>query len=438
MLTMTEPVDGAPVALLVPHAGYAFSGPTAAAGFAQLSQGDYEVVVVLASDHQLPLSDPISVWAEGGFETPLGVVPVDVELAQLLIETEPLITQDLSAHADEHPIEIELPFVQRVCPGCAIVPILMGTEEEDAVRALADALLTVLPGRRAVVVASSDLSHYPSREDAVQVDRMILAAIETGRPDSVRTAIDTVTSMGVSNLATCACGEGPILVAMQVATGLGADVVTILDYANSADSPYGDAAEVVGYGAVMFWHYSPPDLDQERRDEILRLARDSIYEYLETGAVSDYETGDPELARLSGVFVTLKEHGELRGCIGHIWSDLPLHEAVRRMAVAAAIDDPRFSPLTGEGLSAVSIEISVLSPFRRVTDVGEIEIGTHGLMLYTAGHQGLLLPQVPTEQGWDRDEFLDNLCFKAGLSVDCWKDGVALYSFTALVFGEDP
>jgi AmmeMemoRadiSam system protein A len=158
---------------------------------------------------------------------------------------------------------------------------------------------------------------------------------------------------------------------------------------------------------------------------------------LETDDVPDYETDDPLLTRDSGIFVTLKEHGELRGCIGHTRADLPLYQAVQQMAVAAATSDPRFPPLTPDGLSNITVEISILSPFRRVTDVEQVQVGTHGLMIFKGSQQGLLLPQVPVEQGWNREEYLDNLCLKAGLPVGCWQEGASLYAFTAVVFGEE-
>jgi len=475
MLATVEPIGGEPIGLIVPHAGYAYSGRVAAAGFRQLEEAQYDVAVIIASDHQSPLSDPISVWAEGGFETPLGVVPVDVELAQALVEADSRITFDPAAHEGEHPIEIELPFLQRVCPGCSIVPVLMSADDEETVQALADALLSTLwpvpstssgqasdqasPGRRAVVIASSDLSHYPTYDDALVVDGATLAAIEAGDPARVRETIETLMAAGFPNLVTCACGEGPILVTMRVAQGLGADTVTILRYANSGDVS-SDHSRVVGYGAIMFWRYEPPDLTEAQREELLALARTSIKEYLESDRIPDYETGDPVLARRSGAFVTLKEHSDpstgltatspatstrggtrggrasLRGCIGHTRANLPLYQVVQQTAVAAATEDPRFPPLTPEELAGVTVEISVLSPFRRVTDVGQVQVGTHGLMIFQDGHQGLLLPQVPVEQGWDRKEFLENLCLKAGLPPDCWTGRPTLYTFTAVVFGE--
>jgi AmmeMemoRadiSam system protein A len=304
------------------------------------------------------------------------------------------------------------------------------------VQVLADALLALLPGKRAVVIASSDLSHYPTYDDALVADGATLGAIETGEPERVRRTIETLMASGMPGLVTCACGEGPILVTMRVAQGLGADTVTIMRYANSGHVS-GDHSRVVGYGAVMLWRYEPPALTEPQQEELLALVRTTIAEYLETGRLPAYETDDPALARRSAAFVTLKQLGELRGCIGHTWADLPLYQAVQQTAVSAATEDPRFPPLTPEELSEITVEISVLSPFRRLTDTEDVEVGTHGLMIFKDDRRGLLLPQVPVEQGWDRAEYLDNLCLKAGMPVDCWKERATLYAFTALVFGEE-
>jgi hypothetical protein len=387
----------------------------------------------------MPVSRPISVWAEGGLATPLGVVPVDAGLAQALIAADSRITFDRAAYAEEHAVEIQLPFLQLACPACRVVPVLMGADDDATVQALADALLKVLPGRRAVVIASSDLSHYPQREDAQRVDGATLSAIQTGDPAAVRAAIAASMAAGVPNLATCACGDGPILVAMRVARGLGADKVTLLRYANSADVPQGDPAQVVGYGAVMFSRSQPsPELTEAQRAELLKLARAAIAETLKSGSLPVYQSDDPVLNRHAGVFVTLMENGELRGCIGRMQADeTPLYRTVQEMAVAAATSDPRFAPLAADELSRVSIEISILSPMRRIADVQEIVVGTHGLMLVEAGQRGVFLPQVPVEQGWNRDQYLENLCGKAGLPTTCMSANPELYAFTAFVFGEE-
>jgi AmmeMemoRadiSam system protein B/AmmeMemoRadiSam system protein A len=454
MLADAQPFDGDPVALIAPHAGYVYSGPVAAYSFRQLEGKAYDTAIIIAPDHQAPVSRPISVWAEGGLATPLGVVPVDADLAQALIAADSRITFDRAAYADEHAVEIELPFLQRACPACRVVPVLMGADDDATVQALADALLKVLPGRGAVVIASSDLSHYPKREDAQRIDAATLAAIQTGDPAAVRAAIATAIASGVPNLATCACGDGPILVAMRVARGLGADKVTRLHYANSADSPQGDPSQVVGYGAVMFSRSQPSDLTEAQRTELteaqraelteaqraelLKLARAAIAEEFRSGSLPAYQTDNPALNRHAGVFVTLTENEELRGCIGRIQADeTPLYRTVQEMAVASAISDPRFPPLAPDELSRVSIEISILSPMRRITDVQEIVVGTHGVMLVEAGQQGVFLPQVPVEQGWNRDQYLENLCLKAGLPTGCMNANPELYTFTTLVFGEE-
>ena len=428
--------DGAPIALIVPHAGYAYSGAVAATGFAQLRNGEYDTAVIIASDHQEPISDPIAVWPDGAFETPLGRVPVDSGLAQALIAADPRIKADRAAHNGEHPIEIELPFLKQVCPDCSIVPILIGRDDDETVNALAEALLKVLPGRKAVVIASSDLSHYPSYADAVAVDGATLSAIETGDPQAVRAAIAGSMQTNNRQLLTCACGEAAILVAMKVAQGLGADTATILRYANSGDSPQGDKAQVVGYGAAMLWRYDPPGLSTEQQEALLSLARNAIADHINGSATATEPPADPALEHKAGAFVTLKLDGELRGCIGHMKADQPLNRIVPEMALAAAFSDSRFPPLTLEELDKSKLEISVLSPLHRITGTEEIRVGTDGLMLYQGGAQGVFLPQVPVEEGWDRDQYLQNLCGKAGLMPGCWKTNAILYTFTAEVFGE--
>ena len=436
-LSVVNPVDGEPLAIIVPHAGYIYSGPIAAYGFKQMDGVEYDVAVIIASDHRRPISNPISVWAEGGFETPLGIVHVDTELAASLIAADPRIVSEPATHEGEHAIEIELPFLQRVCPNCKFVPVLMGADDQGTIDVLVEALIPLISGKRTIIIASSDLSHYPSFEDALVVDGATLSAIETGDPDHVRDTMATSMTIGYPNLVTSACGEAPILVAMRVSQGLGADTITILNYANSGHSPFGNQEQVVGYGAVMFWHYQPPALSLDQQEELLTLARSTITEYLKTDHLSEYWSEDPILTRRSGVFVTLKQQGQLRGCTGNLRSNLPLIRAVQEMAVSAATSDPRFPQLTLEELEQVSIEISILSPLKRITEFEQIEVGTHGLVIIHAGQRGVLLPQVPVEQGWDREVFLENLCLKAGLPPDCWTEKPTLYTFTALVFDEE-
>jgi len=432
-LASVRQLDGSPLGLIVPHAGYRYSGAIAAAGFKQLCGAEIGTAVVIAADHQPPLSQPISVWARGGFETPLGVLPVDEQTADRLLGHDTRIRFDPESHSLEHPIEIELPFLKRVLPECRIVPILMRSDADDeTVDLLSVALQSALPAAGAVVIASSDLSHYPGYEDAVRTDRATLRAIELGEPSLVRQAIRRSMEAGVPGLATCACGEAPILVAMKVARARGATHTTLLDYANSGDAEVDRRGQVVGYGALMLWRLLPPSLDPAQQQVLLRIARSAAEAEVRRQPASAVSPEDPALHRLSAVFVTLRVGGELRGCIGQLRADTELYLAVAEKATAAASSDPRFPALSEAELADLTVEISVLSPLQRVAGPEEIEVGRHGLAIFDQGKKGVLLPKVASERGWGRRELLESTCVKAGLPADGWKGEAAVYRFETL------
>ena len=436
-LAPVQPTDGAPIALIVPHAGWAYSGHVAAFAFKQMEGHAYDAVVIIGPNHSDPGFDRISVYAEGAFEAPGGAVPVDEALAAELLAAHEGIVFERGAHQREHSIEVQLPFLEHVCPECAMVPVVIGQPTAENLEILTAALIDVLQDRQALVIASSDLSHYPKYDDAVRVDTTTLAAIETMDADTVAAVTRAQMRQDVPGLVTCACGEGPIVVTMRVAQALGADHARVLRYANSGDVG-GDRDRVVGYGAVMFWRWEPPDLSEAQQAELLAIARRSLEAHL-ADAVADLDApADAALSRRLGAFVTLKLGGELRGCIGHVQGDAPLYQAVAQAAVDAGVHDPRFSPVTAAQGGDVVIEVSVLSPFKRVRDVhdeAEIEVGRHGLYLLYGQQGGILLPQVPVEQGWERSEYLQQICAKAGLPGDCW-ERATLYTFTAQVFSE--
>ncbi|HIC89059.1 MAG TPA: AmmeMemoRadiSam system protein B [Anaerolineae bacterium] len=454
LLADAERVDiGAkPVVLIVPHAGYVYSGHVAAQAFKQVEGSHYDVVVVIGTNHSDPNFDKVSVYARGAFETPLGLVPIDEQVAQALLDADPRIVFDRGVHRQEHSIEVELPFLQRLDPQLHIVPVIVGMPTAKNEEILADALADVLSGKKALVVASSDLSHYPAYDDAVRTDMAILDAIATLDPERFRSVREEMMSAGIPNLRTCACGEGPIITAMLLAQKLGATQVTLLRYANSGDTPFGNRDQVVGYGAVMFTRssgnsrpfrtpmptepaLSTGSLDEDAQHVLLTLARHTLDEYLHDGVAPFVRPTQPALRALGATFVTLKEDGELCGCIGELIARRPLYLSVQYSALHAALDDPRFPPVSPNELDRVSIEISVLSPPQPIS-VDEIQVGVHGLIIVKGSHHGVLLPQVPVEQGWDKEQYLRGLCRKAGLSEDrCWEDA-QLYGFTAQVFGE--
>jgi len=178
-------------------------------------------------------------------------------------------------------------------------------------------------------------------------------------------------------------------------------------------------------------------LNREERKFLLQLARDTIHERLKGKSLPAFEPASKILKELRGAFVTLHTHGALRGCIGYVEPIKPLCQTVQEMAVAAAFQDPRFPALREAEYSNIEIEISVMSPLERVRNVDEIEVGKHGIIIRRGFHSGLLLPQVATEQGWDRGTFLEHTCYKAGLPADAWsKADTEIHIFSAEVFSE--
>ena len=243
-----------------------------------------------------------------------------------------------------------------------------------------------------------------------------------------------------------ACGGAPIVAAMIYAERMGANQALVLKYANSGDVT-GDHSRVVGYSADVFVKApsgkaaeTPFSLSDQEKNELLALARKSVEHAVEQKEA--YEPGanaSEALNQERGAFVTLREAGALRGCIGYTSAIKPLYMTVRDTATLAALRDPRFQPVSATELPQLDYEVSVLSPLRRVTDVEQIKVGQHGLLMKNGDNEGLLLPQVPVEEKWDRQKFLEQTCAKAGMNFGCWKEeDTDIFQFTAVVIGPLP
>jgi AmmeMemoRadiSam system protein A len=312
----------------------------------------------------------------------------------------------------------------------------MGDQGYQACRALGLALAKLIDGPDTLIVASSDLSHYHPYDDAVKIDRKTLRAIEEWDYLSMTRNFETRTWE--------ACGGGPIVAAMIAAERLGAKQAKVLKYANSGDVT-SDRSRVVGYGAVALVKApkraaaeQPFSLSQADRQELMRIAKNSVETAVKQHKLYDLAPPSSEtLAQERGAFVTLKKKGQLRGCIGYAAPLKPLGLTVRDVAAFAAVQDSRFLPVTEAELPQLEYEISVLSPLRRVLDLNEIRVGVHGLVVKRGSAEGLLLPQVAPEQGWDRMTLVAQTCVKAGLEPRAWQDAETdIFLFTALVFGE--
>ena len=429
------------VALVAPHAGYPFSGAVAGHSYAMLKGRPTHRVVVIAPSHFEAFSFT-SVYDGDAYVTPLGKVPVDKEFARKLVRLSPEIQLSSHGHVPttegpEHALEVQLPFLQRALGDFQLVPIIMGDQSYQASRALGVALAQLVRGTDTLIVASSDLSHYHTYDQAVSIDGKTLNAIAEW---------DYLTlSDNFQNRIWEACGGAPIVAAMIAAERLGATRAQVIKYANSGDVT-GDRSRVVGYSAVALLKEADGhreatpkfSLTSAEKRQLLGIARKSVESAVKEDKPHELPANLPSnLMKDRGAFVTLKENGELRGCIGYTVAMQSLAETVRDIAAFAALRDPRFHPVAASELPQLKYEVSVLSPLRRVSDVSQIKIGEHGLMIVKGRTRGLLLPQVASEQHWDRNTLLDETAMKAGLPAKAWRDKDAdLFLFTAVVFGE--
>ncbi|MDP8237852.1 MAG: AmmeMemoRadiSam system protein B [Candidatus Hatepunaea meridiana] len=455
--------DKAPVGLIAPHAGYVYSGPVAGWAYKQVQDRSYRTVVILAPSH-MTYFPFVSIMQSGSYGTPLGEVPIDEDMADKLIkEGGDLFQASYKGHLSEvgtpaeHSLEVQLPFLQVALGEFKLVPIVVGASGYDVSLALGKALAKVMQDD-VLIVASSDLSHYHSYEEAYRLDGEIIEVIK--RMDTRRL------SEGCQRREYEACGAVPIVSLLIAADLCQAHNVEILRHKTSGDVPGGMKNQVVGYLAAAIYpgeannnETITSSMEQEKKDDNESISgsgltiTDEEKEYLLLSAyqavserVSKKSAQDKELPSLKqrgsldeqrGLFVTLKIGGQLRGCIGNLTATLPLSELVKKIACQSAFEDPRFPPLNARELKQVSFEITVLGDMIETKAPEEVIVGKHGLMIKQGFYQGLLLPQVAVEQGWNREQFLDGTCRKAGLMPGAWKDkNTQVFIFTADVFGE--
>ena len=441
-----------PLAIVVPHAGYIFSGQIAADGFRQAADHPYDIIVVLGTNHTSGSFRKISIYPGDGFSTPLGATMVDKEVVKALLTADSDCALDKSLHNQEHSVEVQLPFIQILFPEALIVPVIIGSPDIGICTRFGEAIAGVLKSRRALIVASADLSHYPDAEAAEDVDGKTLAAMEKLDPALLQKVTQTQMRRGIPNLHTCACGEAAVMAAMSAAKAMGASGGKVISYAHSGDVPIGERDRVVGYGAVVY-HADPQStsvngsepltaaasddlLTDADKKVLLTLVRETLTRYLSGKTAFTPQGLGSALQQKRGVFVTLKKRGDLRGCIGRMIPDKPLHRLAGDVALQSALEDPRFRPVTLEELKDLEIEISVLTPMSPVPNADHVVVGRDGVLIRKGGRSAVFLPQVAPEQGWGRDEMLEHLCLKAGLLPGSWKQGAELLTFQAIVFSE--
>jgi AmmeMemoRadiSam system protein B/AmmeMemoRadiSam system protein A len=426
-------ISGRLIGIQVPHAGHEFSGPTAAHAFKLLQGMDSVTVVMLGTSHYVRL-DRAAVYARGSWHTPLGDVAVDEPLAKAILAQDKFFADIPEAHAKEHSIEVEVPFLQRVLTNFKIVPIMLLQPTFAQCERVGKAIAKAARGKKVLLLASSDLYHGESYAAADRVDGATVGLMVKFDARAFHAALERAEAQ--------ACGGYAIAAMMVAARELGAESAVVLAQTNSNDVTGERGGYCVGYSAVAFvapgqGKEESSDLTELEQKSLLRIARQTLEGHIRTGKIPEARPLTPKLGEKRGAFVTLHKRGELRGCIGYVEAVKPAYEAVREMAVAASTEDPRFPPVQVEELDSIDIEITVLSPLRPLPSPDSVIVGTHGLVIRKGFRSGLLLPQVPVEQGWNREQFLTHTCLKAGLPPNSYKDKDAqLFSFTGQVFGE--
>ena len=433
------PADKQLRALIMPHAGYAYSGWTAAHAALVLSRHQFSKVILLGPNHYIIGLHNAAICDVSAYETPLGRISLHKDVAKLLLQ--PDLFQTLPAARDqEHSLEVILPFLQNDLGEFQLVPVIVG---QGDVHRLSKALDPLIDDNTLLVV-SSDLSHFLSYSEAVLRDRQTIDEIVNLKPDKLIREDNR------------ACGSVPILILTEVARRHHWQPV-LLHYSNSGDTA-GDRSRVVGYAAIALFgdlsmeikDNSPAQFSEAQGRMLVKLARQTISErlgvkvYDSASDASALALQDDCLKSHCGTFVTLKIGGQLRGCIGNLSASESVLEGVKRNAINAAFHDPRFSPLSQDELDRTEIEISILTEpqpleYRDGQDlIQKLRVNVDGVIIRKGHYSATFLPQV-WEQLPEPDDFLTHLCRKAGLSSEAWKSSkLEVLTYQVQYFEETP
>ena len=439
-------------AVVLPHAGYAYSGPCAAVGAKALAaRPDVRRVVVLGFSHHVRMPNQISLPArETHYRSPLGETPLDAEAIAALLK-QPLFSDVPASRRGENSVEMQLPLLQAALAGrdWKLVPVTLG-QLDDETRGQAAAALAALMDDHTAWVVSSDFTHYGPNFGFVPFRTNIaenLRQLDGGAVEQILAGDARGFDAYCGRTGATICGQDPIGVLLRMLPKNFKARELAYDTSGRRTGDFGNS---VSYAALAFYREGKPmkkekpekpDLSAGDRQLLLSLARKTLEQALNGKASAN--PGDPggeptpAVNPVMGGFVTLTIAGELRGCIGEIFPRRPLAEVVRDHALDAAFNDPRFPPLTAKELPKVRIEISALTPPVPVASYRDIEIGRHGMVIELGGRSAVFLPQVAPEQGWDLPTTLTYLSQKAGLPGNAWQDPRAKFTvFEAIVFHE--
>jgi hypothetical protein len=437
--------DGQIMALLSPHAGYVFSGIVAASAFHTLyNQKNIERVFLIGSSHH-EWFQGASIYHSGNYKTPLGKVRVDRQIASELISRHSEFSYVADAHRHEHSLEVQLPFlIEALGNNFTIVPILIGSHVIDTLLKIAIALKPYFTKGNLFVI-STDLSHYPNYYDAVKTDKLTIEALRKNDPEEFLRQVKENESGKVPNLSTCMCGWTSVLTLLYITQGDPEIIYQPILYSNSGDTPiYGDKQRVVGYQSLAVIRKNPEysselSFTEQEKELLIGIARNAISSMLDNrkNLLPDEDTLSQNLKGIFGAFVSVYIDHKLRGCIGRLETSQPLYQTINSIAKAAAMHDTRFEPVSVDEIDTMTVEISVLTPLKKVESIDEIVPGKHGVLIRKDYKSGTFLPQVARRTGWDTIELLRQCSErKAGLGPDGWKNA-DIFIYEAIIIEEN-
>lgn len=454
---------GRPLAIISPHAGYQYSGQVAAFGYSTIKDYELTRVIIISPRHAMGVGGVkryrgVSILNVGNFKTPLGTIPIDQDACNHLLNSSKLFWPYEDAYKGEHSLETQLPFLQMALGNFKVVPIMVGLLIDDDYNQVANAIKPLMDDKTLIVV-SSDFTHYGEAYGYVPFKKDIeknIHSLDYGAFEKILSKDFDGLRLYRKETGLNACGIIPIALLLKLLPkeALG----EILNY-NTSGHQSNNFSYSVSYASIIFskplesksGYYIPNEktlhgklnfcLTNEEKFLLLFLARNTLETYIKTGAPPSFipteEIFTPRLREKYGVFVTLKKYGELRGCIGHIIPRVSIFEGVIENTMNSSSHDWRFSPVEALEIPDITIEISVLSQIMKIKSPEDFMVGKQGILIRKGSASAVFLPQVAVEQGWGKDETLCQLCQKAGLSPNAWKDpDMEFYVFTADVFHE--
>lgn len=433
----TAPATIQPLALICPHAGIYYSGHVTATAIKQLDpQKKIQTIFLIGTSHYTHFNGA-SIGALDCYSTPLGTIDVNTSLANELIQNHNCFQYFPKAHAEEHGIEMQLPFLQyHLRSAFQIIPIIIGTNKPSTCKKIAQALQIHFKSENLFIV-SSDFSHYPSFNDAIKIDQQTAAAIQSNSSKTLLSQLEENTSQH-PQLATSLCGWTSVFTLLNITEKIPEIDIQLLEYRNSGHQPQGDRQKVVGYWAINFRKKPTPKaqtIDEYTKTQLLALAQTTLegqVKHHRSPSFDDFPE-NPILKAHYGAFISLYNQEKLRACLGQFPSENSLREVIIRMTQAAATSDIRFHPIDEEELNSLQIEISIIKPLKKIHSINDIELGRHGIYIKTKTASGTYLPQVAIDAGWTVDEFLGHCAKnKAGIGWNGWKKA-EIYIFETIV-----